>query len=105
RSWRWVGLAAAIAACYGIVTATAVDTTAHGAPPVTVGRANDRHDVDWKPWSEAAVAASVKTGHPVFVDFTAAWCVTCQANKRLVLHSRRVRDEFEAHHVTRLVAD
>ncbi|MCK7502008.1 MAG: thioredoxin family protein [Comamonadaceae bacterium] len=36
------------------------------------------------PSSEAQVAA----GKPVFVDFTAAWCVTCQANKRLVLNER-----------------
>ena len=42
---------------------------------------------------------------PVFVDFTAAWCVTCQANKRLVLYSKRVAAAFAARGVTLLRAD
>jgi thiol:disulfide interchange protein DsbD len=41
----------------------------------------------------------------VFVDFTAAWCVTCQANKRLVLYSDRVTAAFGAAGVTLLRAD
>jgi thiol:disulfide interchange protein DsbD len=41
----------------------------------------------------------------VFVDFTAAWCVTCQANKRLVLYSDRVAAAFGAKGVALLKAD
>jgi thiol:disulfide interchange protein DsbD len=38
--------------------------------------------VAWEPWSPEAVARARAAGRPVFVDFTADWCVTCQANKK-----------------------
>jgi thiol:disulfide interchange protein/DsbC/DsbD-like thiol-disulfide interchange protein len=59
----------------------------------------------WLPWSDAALAEELSAGRPVFVDFTAAWCVTCQVNKRLVLESEPVRRAFVAHNVALLRAD
>ncbi|MFM9884321.1 MAG: protein-disulfide reductase DsbD family protein [Burkholderiales bacterium] len=41
----------------------------------------------WKPWSAQVVANLLAQGTPVFIDFTAAWCVTCQVNKHAVLHT------------------
>ena len=40
--------------------------------------ANTANAPAWQAWSEAAVQAHLAAGRPVFVDFTAAWCVTCQ---------------------------
>jgi thiol:disulfide interchange protein DsbD len=59
----------------------------------------------WQPWSEAAVQAARAQGRPVFVDFTAAWCVTCQVNKRLVLQASEVERRFDQLGVVRLRAD
>ena len=59
----------------------------------------------WQPWSEAAVAQSLAQGHPVFVDFTAAWCVTCQINKKSTLSNPEVLADFAAHQVTLMRAD
>jgi len=59
----------------------------------------------WKPWSPEAVALARAEGRAVFVDFTAAWCVTCQVNKRLVLESESLHTRFEERNVLRLRAD
>jgi thiol:disulfide interchange protein len=59
----------------------------------------------WLPWSEAAVAQSLAQGRPVFVDFTAAWCVTCQINKKSTLSTSEVLADFAARQVTLMRAD
>jgi len=59
----------------------------------------------WKRWSPAALASARAEGRAVFVDFTAAWCVTCQVNKRLVLESDAVHNRFEQRKVVQLRAD
>ncbi|MBY0447417.1 MAG: thioredoxin family protein, partial [Hyphomonadaceae bacterium] len=50
----------------------------------------------WRAWSASAVATEQAAGRPVFVDFTAAWCVTCQVNKALVLSKADVAAAFVA---------
>jgi thiol:disulfide interchange protein DsbD len=59
----------------------------------------------WEPYSARRVAELTSAGRPVFVDFTAAWCITCQVNKRLVLSDARVRAAFARADVALLRAD
>ena len=59
----------------------------------------------WQPWSESAVAQSLAQGRPVFVDFTAAWCVTCQINKASTLSNSDVLTDLATHNVTLMRAD
>ena len=59
----------------------------------------------WQAWSPDAVAAARRAGRSVFVDFTAAWCISCQANKKLVLESESIRRAFAAQDVLLLRAD
>jgi thiol:disulfide interchange protein DsbD len=70
-------------------------------PPATA----TAQEEGWQPFSPARVAELGAQGRPVFVDFTAAWCVTCQVNKRLVLNTADVRHAFAARDVALVRAD
>ncbi|SEF68190.1 thiol:disulfide interchange protein DsbD [Bryocella elongata] len=43
--------------------------------------------LQWQPWTPASFAAARTSGKPIFVDYTAAWCLSCQVNERAVLDS------------------
>jgi thiol:disulfide interchange protein DsbD len=59
----------------------------------------------WLPYDEVKLAALQAEGRPVFVDFTAAWCVSCQVNKRLVLDTPEIRSAFAQAQVVLMRAD
>ena len=59
----------------------------------------------WQTWSAERVRSELQNGHPVFVDFTAAWCITCQYNKQTTLSQDAVLQDFAAKRVTLLRAD
>lgn len=62
-------------------------------------------DGRWQPWSAARASSLLAQGQPVFVDFTAAWCITCQYNKRSTLSQPEVLQAFDAAGVQTLRAD
>lgn len=60
---------------------------------------------DWQPFTPARLQSELSQGHTVFVDFTAAWCITCKFNEASVLETAAVRAAFQRHAVTKLKAD
>ncbi|RKJ94340.1 thioredoxin family protein, partial [Teichococcus wenyumeiae] len=58
-----------------------------------------------EPWSAARVAAAQAEGRPVFVNLTAAWCITCKVNERVALDSTAVREAFATRRVAYLTGD
>lgn len=61
--------------------------------------------IDWQPWSEEAVAQSLQAGRPVFVDFTADWCINCKFFERTVLETEPIRAALRDKNVLPLKAD
>jgi thiol:disulfide interchange protein len=53
-------------------------------------------EAGWQPWTRASIEQYRGQGRPVFVDFTAKWCLSCQVNERVVLNrpdvQRRLHD-------------
>jgi len=50
--------------------------------------AQEAAEARWQPWSAERVQAALTEGQPVLIDFTAAWCVTCQYNKTTLANDR-----------------
>jgi len=59
----------------------------------------------WRPWQAGLPDQLLAQGQPVFVDYTAAWCVTCQYNKKTTLSDAGVLRGFAAKNVALLRAD
>lgn len=96
------GVAARATAVVGVLlTLGAVVSTAR-LEPVEMGSPAGGA---WASWSPEAIAEARAEGRPVFVDFTAAWCVTCQVNKLGALSEGPVKAVFAEENVALFRAD
>ena len=75
------------------------------ASPVTAAAEGQSGAGNWEPWSQAKVDQYRAAGRPVFVDFTASWCLSCQVNERVALRTDDVQAAFAAKNVALLKAD
>jgi thiol:disulfide interchange protein len=101
-SRRWgVGIAAVAAAAAFALTFLVDDGGASQASPSKAIAGG----VDWQPFSQARLDALRAEGRPVFIDFTAAWCITCQVNERIALADRAVVKAFADRGIAALRAD
>jgi thiol:disulfide interchange protein DsbD len=110
--WAWRILRTGGARPWGIVGAAALVATALVAWPLFAPEADAAPRAEaaadgagWIAFTPARVTELAAAGRPVFVDFTAAWCVTCQVNKRLVLNTDDVRAGFAGKKVVLVRAD
>src|SRR5437867_4887679 len=71
----------------------------------TVGLADSRLRGDWQAFTPERLQVELDQGRTVFVDFTAAWCLTCKFNEANVLESSEVREAFQRHAIVKLKAD
>jgi thiol:disulfide interchange protein/DsbC/DsbD-like thiol-disulfide interchange protein len=87
-------------AAAALLLALAVLSGISAAPP-----APSPAEADAEAYSATRLAALHAEGRPVFVNMTAAWCVTCLVNERVAIASAPVRDAFAARHVAYLKGD
>jgi thiol:disulfide interchange protein len=103
--WPAKGWATVVAAVFGLgvigLGIYASNTFAFAATP-TVQTAQK---TGWQPWSEDTVQKNLSAGRPVFVDFTASWCLSCQVNERVALSRPEVKKAFADSNVALLRAD
>ncbi len=59
---------------------------------------------EWQTWTPAAMQEALEAGHPVYVDFTAKWCATCQYNK-MTAYNEEVYNEIKRAGVILMRAD
>jgi thiol:disulfide interchange protein/DsbC/DsbD-like thiol-disulfide interchange protein len=105
-STRWALVTSRLVASLAVVAAGAAawrgvrsEPAAASVSEATAGAST------WRPFEEGLVETQRRAGRPVFVDFTAAWCISCQVNERLVLSDDAVLDAFRARGVVLVKAD
>lgn len=78
---------------------------AHADPTAAGETAGMQDGIAWEPFSFERLAELRSAGKPVFIDFTAAWCLSCQVNERMALGASRVQERFRTSGIVALKAD
>jgi thiol:disulfide interchange protein DsbD len=106
--WAGPGNAATVRLIALVLTLVALDYAicrgvelSHAMPATTTQESSD----GWQPWTPAAVDQALAQNKPVFVDFTAAWCLSCKVNEQVALETDAVRQAFAQKKVALFRAD
>jgi thiol:disulfide interchange protein DsbD len=78
-------------------TASVVNATKNGSEKSA--------EQNWEPYSEARLNELLREGKPVFLNFTASWCISCLVNERVALSDARVKETFMQEGITYLKGD
>ncbi|MFO1397893.1 MAG: protein-disulfide reductase DsbD family protein [Burkholderiales bacterium] len=112
--WAWRTYRMGAARAFSVVAAAGLAAAAFVAWPLFSGAAAAGTDARaaakagsdaWQPFTPGIVGELTAGNKAVFVDFTAAWCVTCQVNKKLVLNDGGVQEAFAKSGVELVRAD
>ena len=103
--WRGHRLATSALATLLALAAFALPAGLPGTAPAPGETDSASAELAWRPLDAAAIPGLVAEGRVVFVDVTADWCITCQANKTLVLDRPPVAPELAAEGVATMRGD
>jgi thiol:disulfide interchange protein DsbD len=106
---RWATLVAALLLLTALVACITTPRELAMTPADLMGQPSSEssaaRSTAWQPWSAEAVQRALAAGQPVFVDFTASWCLSCQVNERVALSQPAVMQAFGARDVALFKAD
>jgi thiol:disulfide interchange protein DsbD len=106
---RWpaqrVPLLAAVVVIAAAVAAPIYATHRFAQPVQASSRAGVASPKDWQPFTPTIVASYQAQGKPVLVDFTAAWCLSCQVNEKVVLDRPEVESRLHSSGIALVRAD
>ena len=100
---RVVSLAAIVLIVFGGARFFLAERFAHSTAPGTTSRSGD--GIAWRPFSQKALDDLLMAGEPVFVDFTADWCISCKFNERTAIDVPAVREAFAKDGIVPMKAD
>lgn len=89
----------------GLVVAAFFHLSAASQPDPAPDAATEQSEASAQPWSKEAIAMARAQGKTVFVNFTAAWCVTCKLNEAVALNTSAVREALASSSVVYLKGD
>lgn len=75
------------------------------APAAGSGAGEESSGIAWEPFSLAGLEGHIKDNKPVFIDFTAEWCLTCKVNERSVMGNQEVIEKFKNSGIVPIRAD
>ena len=101
-AWRNWGLGFSMLAAAGAV---ALLYLVQDGGPARASQTAQTGGIQWQPFSAASLAALRAQGRPIFVDVTAAWCITCKVNEQVALADPAVVDAFATGGIVALKAD
>jgi thiol:disulfide interchange protein DsbD len=106
---RWATVVASLLVVFVVaafvVAPRKLATAPEFAPGLPLSEGATARSATWQAWTADAVNRALAAGQPVFVDFTASWCLSCQVNERVALDRPEVMQAFAAANVALLRAD
>lgn len=87
------------------VSYLSVNSSSAGAGNATANNKNETAEQNWEPYSEARLSELLRDGKPVFLNFTASWCISCLVNERVALSDANVKETFKQEGIIYLKGD
>ncbi|HEV2561040.1 MAG TPA: protein-disulfide reductase DsbD domain-containing protein [Rhizomicrobium sp.] len=98
--WRTIGM---VAALLGLIAALALLPLVETGTPASA--ASSASAIPSEPYTQVRLTELRAQNRPVFINATAAWCITCQVNESVAFSGSRVREAFARKHIAYLIAD